>query len=243
MNNLRKSLKNYINKKYPDWDLTIALRYMPIVDDLKKRHQKEETILEMGSEITGITPYLKKKVTGVDIDFDYSKKNEWLTPIKIKGVELPFKDKSFDYVLSVDMLEHVPPQLRQKAVAEMIRVTRKKMYLTFPCGKESVKVDKHLNDYFVKKKGGQFQYLKEHLELGLPDAKEVEQQMRAESNCKVQVIGNTNITLWKWLLKMGIAGNKFESSLYRRLLLLLPLLKHFNYGTTYRKLFILEREK
>ena len=45
------------------------------------------------------------------------------------------------------------------------------------------------------------------------------------------------------LLKFGLSGEKFKSSLYRRLLLLLPILKYFNFGSTYRKLFILKKSR
>ncbi len=236
---LRKYFKNLIDNKYPGWDITIALRYIPIVDDLKRVQKSDQTILEVGSEITGITPYLKRKVTGVDINFDYSKKNEYLTPIKIKGVELPFKDSSFDYVLSVDMLEHVPPKLREKAISEMVRVAKKKLYLTFPCGEQSSKVDLELREYYKKIHGQDYPYLKEHTELGLPDLEMVKKLLQPYG--KLTINGNTNIGLWKTLLSWGLSEDRLKASFYRRALLLLPILKHFNFGTTYRQLFILEK--
>lgn len=237
---IKKYLKNLIDNKYPDWDLTIALRYLPIVDDLKKHYQKGDKILEVGSEITGITNYFQVPVTGVDVNFDLSKQNKFLIPVKGSALKLPFEDKSFDFVLSVDMLEHIKPEDRAKAVLEILRVSKRKLYLSFPTGKASEKVDQNLHKYFLKKRGEDYQYLKEHTDLGLPDEGEVREIL--SQNGKLKVKGNTNLSLWEFLLKMGLSGEQFKSSLYRRLLLLTPVLKYFNFGRTYRQLFILEKK-
>lgn len=237
---LRKFLKDYINNHYPGWDISIALRYLPIVTDLKKVYKEGEIIAEIGSGITGVTPYLKKLVIGVDVGFDLTKKNEYLTPVKGSALKLPFGDRSIDYVLSVDMLEHIKPVDRPGAVLEMIRSARKKIYLSFPCGSESARVDRYLADYYLKKHGHQYPYLKEHLELGLPDETEVETIFKENGRGKLKIYNNTNLKLWKLLLQLGLSGEKLQSSFYRRLLILLPILKHFNFGICYRKLFVFE---
>ncbi len=239
--NTKKYLKGYIDLKYPNWDITIALRYLPIIDDLKKNYKPEDKILEVGSEITGITNYFPVEVTGLDVAFDYSKKNEYLKPVKGSATQIPFEDKSFDFVLSVDMLEHIPDDLREKVIQEMIRVCRKKLYLSFPCGKKSEEVDQRLHQYFLKKRGQDYQYLKEHVSLGLPNYNHVKSILKSTKGFKLTIKNNTNIKLWEILLKLGLSGEKFKSSLYRRLLIALPLLKYFNFSPTYRKLFILER--
>lgn len=238
---LRNFFKNYIDTHYKDWDISIALRYLPIVADIQKNYQEGESILEVGSEISGITPYLQKPVTGVDIDFDMSKKNEYLTPVKASAVELPFKDRSFDYVLSVDMLEHLPIPQRFKAIMEILRVAKKKVYLAFPSGKSATLSDNELNQYYLRRRGEDHPYLKEHLGFGLPDFREVKAELEKHPEFKIKIVGNTNIYLWNTLLRWGLSDQKFQSSLYRRLLLLLPVLKHLNFGSTYRKMFILER--
>ncbi len=239
---IRKYFKNLIDKKYPNWDTTIALRYLPIVDSIKKSYKETDTILEVGSEITGITTYFQKTVTGVDVDFDLSKKNKYLKPVKGSATDLPFENKSFDFVLSVDMLEHIQPKMRTKAIMEMMRVTRKKMYLAFPMGKTSEQIDQELHKYFLEKRGQEYPYLLEHVTLGLPDYREVKKVLDSSDEFQIREYNNTNIKLWKLLLKWGLSGERLKSSLYRRALLLMPLLKHMNFGTTYRKLFILERK-
>lgn len=237
---VKSFFKNYLDKKYPKWDITIALRYIPIVEDIRQSCRQGEKILEVGSEITGITPYLKMPVTGLDVDFDYSRQNQYLTPVKGSALNLPWEENSFEYVLSVDMLEHIPPQDRQKAVLEILRVFGKKAYISFPCGQEALKSDRELSSYYFQKHHKRYPYLEEHLKMGLPDFDEVRRVIR-ERGYRIRVLGNTNITLWTFLLKLGLSGEKFKSSLYRRILLLLPILKHFNFEPTYRKVVIIEK--
>lgn len=239
---IRQILKKYIDNKYPNWDITIALRYLPIIDDIKRSYQSDQKILEVGSEITGITTYFPKPVTGVDIGFDYSKRNQYLTPVKASVLKLPFPDKSMDYVLSVDMLEHIPKESRIKAVSEMVRVSKFKVYLSFPCGRKSQYVDKQLYEYFLKKRGAEYQYLKEHVDLGLPDFNEVKGFLSQIKGSNLKILKNTNLLLWTILLKWGLSGEQLKSSLYRRSLILLPILRHLNFGLTYRVLFILEKK-
>ena len=47
---------------------------------------------------------------------------------------LPFADKSFDFVLSSDMMEHLPHEIRGRAVVELTRVARRGVLVGFPGG-------------------------------------------------------------------------------------------------------------
>ena len=48
-----------------------------------------------------------------------------MTPITASATQLPMKDKEFDVVLASDMLEHVPPDLRETVIGECLRVAQK----------------------------------------------------------------------------------------------------------------------
>src|SRR3712207_2883485 len=102
--------------------LDIVLRYYPIVQIINKLPYTK--VLEVGSDDYGIAPYLKNKKTTL---FDTAFRRQNLQQVNYKTgsvLSLPFKDSSMDLVVSVDMLEHIPPKLRKKAINELIRVTK-----------------------------------------------------------------------------------------------------------------------
>lgn len=243
MQPLRTYLKNILDHKYTGWDLSIALRYLPIVDELKKHARDKDKILEVGSEITGITPYYPRQITGLDQGFDYSKQNKYLKPVVGSATKIPFAAQSFDYTLSVDCIEHIPANLRAKAVLEMMRVTKKRLYLTFPVGKLSEETDAYLDHYFYQKNGYHFTYLSEHVENGLPSTNFIADIVAKHPEWKLEIRGNTSLWLWKAMLMLGLSNQPVKTSLYRRLLFLTPILKHLNFAPTYRMLYILSRKE
>lgn len=238
---LRPKLRNLIDEKFKDWDISIALRYLPIALALKKHAKPGDKILEVGSEIRGITTYYKRAVTGLDLGFDYKRQNKYLKPVAGSAIAMPFKDKSFDYVISVDCIEHISPKLRVKAVQEMLRVANKQIYLTFPVGPHSQMIDKMLDGYFYTKNGEHFTYLTEHVDNGLPGFDFIPKIVAGQKGWTLKEVGNTSTWLWVLLLKMGFSNVPWQTSIYRRLLLILPLLKHCNFGQCYRQLYIITR--
>lgn len=239
---LRRIIKKYINKKYSAWDITVALRYLPIVKDINKNYHQGESILEVGSAESGITTYLKRDVTGVDLNFDKNLLSHYLQPIQGYATALPFRSLSFDYALSVDTLEHIPPVKRKQAIKELLRVARKKVYLAFPCGKEAQQADVEIDKYYLRKHKKRFLFLEEHLKYGLPEFGDIKNYLEMFSDFKVSFKKNTNIQLWKLLLSWGLSDENLKSSLYHRSLLFTPVFKYFNFGKTYRVLFIMERK-
>jgi len=47
------------------------------------------------------------------------------------GSTLPFRDKSFDFTISADVLEHLPPPKRRAFIVELLRCTKRKVVFTF----------------------------------------------------------------------------------------------------------------
>src|SRR3989338_3540877 len=103
------------------WHPKIALRYLPVVDEIEKKKMSNPTILEIGSGSLGIAPYIKQEVTGLDLDFT-GPSIRYLKKKKGSALVVPFVDMSFDFVIMMDVLEHIAPKDRQRAVVEGFRV-------------------------------------------------------------------------------------------------------------------------
>lgn len=219
------------------WHPEVAIRYLPIVDEIKK--MGSVTILEVGSGGLGIAPYLNWEVTGVDSDFS-GPTHPLLKRIKGTGEKLPFTDKSFAVVISVDTLEHVPQKNREKVIAEMIRVAQKEVIIATPSGSQSIEQDKQMSETYKRKFGQEFPFWKEHLENGLPEEKEIVDilQKLIGSKAKIHVEGNENLSVRQFLMTGWMTKNVLANIFYRKVLLvLIPIFQLVNSGPFYRKIF------
>lgn len=240
-----KRLRNFFEKYYWKQHPEAALRYLPVVSQIKKLHLSNSKILEIGSGSLGIIPYLKRPIDGIDVDFSGPKTN-LLNRIDGPAWSLPFKKNSYDVSVSVDVLEHIEPGLRQRSIFEMLRVTKKLALIVVPTGEESEQQDKQLqqiwNKTFIKKN----QFLEEHIKHGLPKSDEIlvfidKSLRKLEKKAKVNSCPNLNLQIRNVLMRTWITRSKLSYYLYLKgYLLLLPILKYCNFGKTYRRVFMIE---
>lgn len=233
--------------KFNNWDVTIALRYLPVVSFLKREGTKKDILLEIGSGSLGICPYLKRQITGVDIVFA-PKTHPLLKPVRSSAENLPFKDKTFDFVLSVDVLEHLSVKQRKKAIKEMVRVAQKGIVIGIPSGWGARLTDRYLDWYYSKTHQEKSTFLTEHLKYGLPEKKEFELWLREEisawgEKATIKIRQNTNIFLLIFLLSLGFSQNKVLCRFYRYMLFLIPILRLINFPPAYRTIFFVRIEK
>lgn len=245
-----KKLKSQLLQKsqtlYPDWDISIALRYLPIIREIKSRFSSKSSILEIGSGEFGILPYVGDgyKVTGVDTSFgNASQKN--MKMVKLSGEKLPFPSKSFDVVVCVDTLEHVSEVTREQMIDEMIRVSRSCIYLAYPRGTMAGLCDSILSRYYHFTHKYQLAFLNEHAQYGLPEDKNVADYIHKSikhhnQTASISHLGNTNSFLWLFMLLLGFSENTWLTSVYKILPLATPMLSKINFIPTYRSLWILK---
>lgn len=89
------------------------------------------------------------------------------------GKHLPFSDQSFDVVVSIDVLEHVPGVERLSLIKEMVRVSKKMVICSAPLGtKAHIQAEKELLASITDAKEAEF--LKDHIEKVLPTPSDVE---------------------------------------------------------------------
>lgn len=246
--NIKRIIENI--QHFWRWHPEVAIRYWPIVKKIKKMDYfgmqkskiKNLSILEVGSGWLGISPYLGFPVVGLDKDFG-DKKFNLLKQFKGNLLKIPFAKNSFDMVISVDVLEHLPAEKRPKALEEIFRVAAKKIFLAIPMGKKSLDQDKQLDRQYKKKFGQPFPFFKEHLKYGFPEEKEMIKLIKLtaekyKKQIKLEIKGNENLTLREILMKGWMTNNFLIDVLFRKVfLLLLPFFIFFDSSPYYRRIF------
>lgn len=226
------------------WHPKIALRYLPIVEEIKKNGIKTPSVLEVGSGSLGIAPYLGLPVTGVDVDFS-GPQFPLLKQVKGEAANLPFPDNSFDFAISVDVLEHLPPEKRAKAIAEVLRCAKVEVFMAVPCGKGAMEQDKELNSLYQQIFGQPFPFLKEHLAFGLPEKEWLSDTIKKEAEklgkkTEIRAEGNINLGLRDFLMRGWMTKNPVVDFIFRKVFLLfIPIFRTMNQEPTYRQIFFI----
>lgn len=242
---LEKILKNFFDKYFKNQHPETALRYLPIVSVIKRKGLQDTNILEVGSGSLGITPFLKKPIDGLDVNFS-GPQTKLLTKIKGSAFDLPMRKNSYEVVISADTLEHIPKNQREKSIFEMLRVAKRLVIIVVPTGRLSEIQDKNLEKYFQKVFGEKDQFLEEHVQNGLPQNDEIlvsiDKSLRQLS--KKAVISSRpllNLAVRNLLMRTWISKNKYVYYTYMKgYLLLLPVLRLANFGNCYRRMFVIE---
>jgi len=240
-NFLKVSFDKFFKHQHPE----AALRYLPVVSAIKKAKLQNSKILEVGSGSLGITPYLKKEIDAVDVDFSGPETN-YVNKIDGSAEKLPFRKNQYDVVIAVDVLEHLSKNIRPHSIFEILRVARKLVVIVVPVGKLSGEQDKNLDNLWQKTFGTRNQFLYEHVKNGLPTVEEilvtVDKSLRKlGKKAKISSSPNLNLFVRYLLMKTWITRNRYIYYLYMKgYLLLVPILRLVNFGNCYRRIFVIE---
>ena len=208
------------------------LRYLPALKILRDKGS-EETVLEVGGGVEGISKFFKEKLTICDVCLDGVEDTDKIKYVQGDARSLPFDDNSFDYIISSDMVEHIKSEDREKVMKELVRVSRKKVIVGFPCGDKAHKWETKLFNLGKKITGKEHKWLKEHVENGLPSEEEIKSYLGED----VQVISNANLKIW-------FTNELFNPYLWFVPWIFYPVFTHFNgKGSSYRKIFIVSKEE
>ena len=147
------------------------------------------------------------------------------------------------------MLEHIPYSARSIAIHEMLRVSKKYIIFSVPCGKKSELYEEKLRRFhslFFKDRG----WLREHEEFGLPEKdKIIEKIYNSNPNVIVEVRGDVNLAIW---LTTMVVQLPFDTLLWKyapakRNTVLKVLMKMtgwimpiFDFGDTYSQIFVIK---
>ncbi len=149
--------------------------------------------------------------------------------VRATGTRLPFRNRGFDWVAAVDVLEHLPRPLRQDLIREATRVAREGV--VFACPTEgSARAESAHRRLLVALRGHSNPWLEEHREYGLP--KEEEILAAVPSGWRTTTIPNVNLAVWRFDRALAdVALRPLRSLAY--------LGGALDFGRTYRTVFVL----
>ena len=222
-----------------DW----AIRYAPIVSFI--RSCQPNSILEVGSGPQGVAYFLKDTaVVGTDIHFGELPLTN-IRPVIASSTALPFHDHAFDMVLSSDMMEHLPEDLRQNAMREMLRVAARYLVVGFPSGVIAKTHDLDVAASLARRGIKMPIWLSEHLQHEYPTSQSVLRGLPVES-MRCCVIANANWRLHKALVALQTSYHFNRLVKWLRLdnmKLVMSLENILHRGQTYREIIFLEGKK
>src|SRR3954447_3167799 len=225
-----------------------ALRYRAAFDLLEGRLRPGARLLEVGSGAGGAAEWIDAEIVGIDTAFNRTAERARPNLIQRQGsvTAIPEPDASFDAVLCLDMLEHVPAGERPQAIAELVRVLAPggRLILSFPAGGTAEELDRWLAAAYAERHGKPHPWAAEHIDLGLPRADEIAALARA-TGATVTVHGNVWTPAWKLLHSTYTVGTglPFTWPLFHRPLVTLAyqVLARLNRAPAYRAILVIER--
>jgi len=181
---------------------SIFTRYRSVADHVNALRRRGErfTILEVGGRGNFLKRFLPQdQITILDVD-DSGEENY----VKGDGRQLPFKNRSFDLVVSTDVLEHIPPGDRKKYLKEQVRVCKTAIILSGPLYQPDVaRLEKKSNDYYRDLTGEEHPWLKEHVNYGLPKAEDIE-AIFTKHHLAITKSWNQRIDLWSQMVLIDL---------------------------------------
>lgn len=151
------------------------VRYLPVLSLLE---DAPAPVLEVGCGAAGLAHWTRHSFVGCDRSFaDYADAKVEvggpLRPVMGDVCRLPFREGAFGMVLCMDMLEHLPRELRRAAVRELCRVARARLILAFPWGEGISIWDRRLANRLQRRGKPIPIWLAEHLGVDPPDPVQV----------------------------------------------------------------------
>lgn len=178
--------------------LNWALRYSPIVAFIKQK--QPGSILEVGSGSQGLAHYLPSQfIIGTDVRFRKPLALNLLA-ISATALCLPFRSDSFDYVISSDMMEHLPEGSRLAAMNELIRVSKKHVVIGFPAGPAAEQVDRDIATALQRLGKEIPDWLSEYFEHRYPTCALLMEGLKNNPDIAVRLLHNSNISIHRFVI-------------------------------------------
>lgn len=146
--------------------LNWLLRYQPAIDILDEFRAAE--VLDVGAGWHGLSRWRSGSTVQTDLllgDRPRRLRHRGRPSyVRASAEALPFKDDAFDFVVSLDMVEHLPESIRIPSILELLRVARRGVIIGYPSGQNALDVDQHIAETCSQSGRALPSWLAEHLE-------------------------------------------------------------------------------
>ena len=225
-------------------NLDVELRYRAVRRVIKPLVAAERSILEIGAGKVSIGRYLGRETIAVDSSFDL-RSNLEAKRVVASACSLPFSDRTWDVVCSVDMLEHIPPAYRVEAIGEMVRVSKALIALALPVGSDAFREDIWTHRYYLRQHGEPHRFAKEHVEFGLPQKDQIiaaikDAAERTGRKVSIRAVPNLNVLFRRLYMRLAFHGSVLFRIAYVALFPLAWLGRLLDHGSCYRQIFVVQ---
>jgi len=229
------------------WEWGTRCRNVDIARVLEPFVNSETTFLDAGCGEYGLSGFVpSKSIVGVDV---------LPTDVQVDGfsfvhgsiIYLPFAERVFSVAASVDVLEHLPQNIREDAVRQIVRIADKIVLIAFPSGKAS----RHMDEEFHKELTDLNQpipdWLLEHLENPYPDIDAVMGEIESEARrlgrkTKVSVLHSEDRSTAQFLRRLALKSKYLYMAGNLAAGFLLPVLPKVKKENAYRAIILAEFE-
>ena len=208
------------------------------------RAKLTESVLDVGCGPHGLDCAMPgASFVGIDVSFPGSVA-PGMTALRNSPGPLPFEDASFETVICLDVLEHVPPADRVGFVAELARVAARRVLIACPSS-EGAWVDDSVRMVYQTRGLPCPAWLSEHDELGLPTPAEIRQACESAPGFAARELQMTNgllSTLAVWADEFPQTAAEAAEQYRGSRAEWLDVFTGGRFGECYRKGFAIERD-
>lgn len=182
----------------------------------------------------------------MDSHFD-RERHALLIPVQGLAGQLPFNDGSFELVVSLDLIEHVPREGRAEVIADMFRLSSSLLIIGCPVGKAAESCDREFAAW-LRRAGKQVpSWVSEHFERGVPTEQEMLSAIKSVPSVgRVEVFPNENVAVHMAAIVADHTPEVLEAlmpSLNEYRDEWLRLCSRVSFGDGYRQFFVVQRSE
>ncbi len=174
---------------------------VPLIDEIGSGR-----LLDVGSGSMSVAPRLgpEWEVTALDRSFDDygvadGPADTGAARVVGDAAALPFPDRSFDVVLALDILEHIPPERRATVLGELGRTASRRAIVACPAGPRAQEADRRLAEHYARRGRPEPGWLREHVDYPFPTPDVLAAGLRPFG--RVRIAGNENLRTHQLLMR------------------------------------------